>query len=150
MKRLKNILKWYVAIENELDLIIFSILSRKDVQDEIIRLNTEVQLYEEGVDSKNRIIGYYAPYTKEYKQVTGQRYDHITLQDTGYFYKSFRIYLKRDYFIIDADGKKEDKDLFKIYGQDVAGLTKYSIDELRKKIKPYFVEQIRKRINAII
>ena len=60
----------------------------------IIDLNTEEQLYSQGVDSKGVQLGEYSIYTKGLKQNKGQRTDHITLKDTGEFYKSFSIRLE--------------------------------------------------------
>jgi len=51
-------------------------------------------------------IGSYSPYTVMLKKEKGQRTDHITLLDTGAFYDSFKIFLNRDNFIINADDEK--------------------------------------------
>lgn len=94
----------------------------------IIDLNTEEQLYSQGVDSKGVQLGEYSTYTKGLKQNKGQRTDHITLKDTGEFYKSFSIRLEGSSFRIIADGQKEDTNLFKEYGIDILGLTEDSMD----------------------
>ena len=60
--------------------------------DKVVELNTQGQLYDKGVDSEGTpleaIGGDYAPITKRYKAQQGQRFDHITLHDTGGFYAS--------------------------------------------------------------
>ncbi len=94
----------------------------------IIDLNTEEQLYSQGIDSKGVQLGEYSIYTKGLKQNKGQRTDHITLKDTGEFYKSFSIRLEGSSFRIVADGQKEDTNLFKEYGIDILGLTEDSMD----------------------
>ena len=94
-----------------------------EVQDEIIRMNTEDQLEEDGIDSLGRGLGEYSPFTIMKKRSKGQRFDHITLKDTGKFYDSWRIVVNTDGFILDADDQKEDTALFEVYGNDVLGLT---------------------------
>jgi hypothetical protein len=87
----------------------------KDVQDEIIRINTEDQLEEEGIDSLGRKLGDYAPSTIAYKRRKGQRYDHVTLKDTGDFYNSFNVKVNVNEIIIDADdSSKYNKPLFEV------------------------------------
>jgi len=94
-----------------------------EVQDEIIRMNTEDQLEEAGIDSLGRSLGEYSPFTIIRKRSKGQRFDHITLKDTGKFYDSWRIVVNTDGFTLDADDQKEDTALFEVYGNDVLGLT---------------------------
>jgi hypothetical protein len=73
------------------------------------------------------------------------RTDHITLKDTGEFYKSFRIKVENDGFKITADTIKENTDLAQIY-PDVIGLTKESKQMVSELITPYFIESIRKEL----
>lgn len=46
----------------------------------------------------------------------------MQLKDTGEFWRSFNVVLEDDGFIIEADGQKDDTNLFVKYGEDVAGL----------------------------
>mgnify|MGYP007121703504 CR=1 FL=1 len=71
------------------------------------------------------------------------RTDHITLKDTGEFYKSFRIKLENDGFRITANAIKEDTDLAQIYPK-VIGLTKENKAEVVVIVAPYLAEIIRK------
>src|ERR1017187_5547833 len=64
----------------------------KEFNDFIIELNTQTQLYEQGIDSTGESIGEYSAYTKMLKKEKGQITDHVTLKDTGEFYKSFKTY----------------------------------------------------------
>lgn len=93
----------------------------------IIDLNTQEQLFEQGIDSKGRSLGEYSTYTRGLKQNKGQIFDHITLKDTGEFYRSFSLKLEGASFRIVADGQKEDTNLFKEYGIDILGLTEDSM-----------------------
>ena len=63
----------------------------RNAKDEIIRLNTYDQLYNEGIDSEEISLGEYALFTQAEKISKGERYDHVTLKDTGAFYDSFII-----------------------------------------------------------
>lgn len=109
----------------------------------IIDLNTEEQLYSQGVDSKGVQLGEYSIYTKGLKQNKGQRTDHITLKDTGEFYKSFSIRLEGSSFRIIADGQKEDTNLFKEYGIDILGLTQDSMSVVVTAAVPIIQKYIK-------
>ncbi len=108
----------------------------------ILELNKE-QLYEDGVRSDGSLIGQYSDTTIEYKIRTGQRYDHITLNDKGFFYDSFKLELKDNDLIFDANpfkikkrfGKIKVTNLFKEYGIDVMGLTNENIEYVLNGLK---------------
>ena len=107
---------------NEKDAWLFVI--DKEVKDEIIRLNTQEQLFDEGIDSLNRTLGDYTPYTVVLKKAKGQRTDHITLKDTGAFYNSFKVQVTSTGIIIQADDSSiYDIPLTKSFGLDILGLT---------------------------
>lgn len=114
----------------------------------IIDLNTIDQLYNQGVDSRGVSLGDYTAYTKSLKQQKGERYDHITLKDTGEFYKSFRIIFTGDALQIVANPIKDDTNLFKEFGIDIVGLTEDSMAVVTTKalqlIKPYIKQQLLK------
>lgn len=114
----------------------------------IIDLNTIDQLYNQGVDSRGVSLGDYTAYTKSLKQQKGERYDHITLKDTGEFYKSFRIIFTGDALQIVANPIKDDTNLFKEFGIDIVGLTEYSMSVVITKalqlVKPYIKQQLLK------
>lgn len=112
----------------------------KDVQDEIIRINTEDQLEEEGIDSLGRKLGDYAPSTIAYKRRKGQRYDHVTLKDEGDFYNSFNVKVNVNEIIIDADdSSKYNKPLFEVWGVDVLGLTDDNMNYIKQMILENYI-----------
>lgn len=121
-------------------------LSQKEVQDEIIRLNTINQLYEEGIRSDGSPLGPYQPFTIEIKRQKGQPYDHVTLRDTGEFYASFRVFYDADTFEVTADGDKGDKNLFDVYGDNVLGLTEFNLERIKQLILQYYAEFIVQRV----
>ena len=102
----------------------------EQVQDEIVRLNTQDQLFDKGIDSLNDTLGDYSPITVTIKRRKGQKTSNITLKDTGEFYDSFDVVVKRDGLEITADTMKEDNDLAEMFGIDILGLTDDSLDKL--------------------
>lgn len=128
------------------DLIIENILKDKGFQRFIIDLNTEEQLFEQGIDSLGASLGEYTTFTKAVKKAKGQRLDHITLEDTGEFYKSFAIKVQNGGFLIIADGQKEDTNLLDRYGKEILGLTDENlqivIDAIKEKLIPIIISKI--------
>lgn len=120
----------------------------------IIDLNTKSQLYQQGIDSKGiKLSEYsrnngYSNRTKEIKQAKGQPTNRITLNDTGEFYRSFRVKLFSDELMIFANPLKDDDNLFDEWGTDIVGLTEESIVTLAEYakiiIKPYIKQQLLK------
>jgi len=142
MEVLAKYLKKFISLERNAFKIVFD---TSEMKDKIIYLNTIEQLYEKGIDSEGlELYPFYAQSTILYKQEKGQRYDHVTLKDTGAFYNSFAVIVGKDYFLIDADPEKEDTNLLDIYGEDVLGLTEDSKQEIVKLADKILGEKIRK------
>jgi hypothetical protein len=128
------------------DAIWFNVVDQ-EVKDMIIQMNTEDQLEEQGIDSLGRSLGDYSPYTIIEKQLKGQRYDHITLKDTGAFYDSWVVTVSRDAITIDADDTSlYDQPLFQVWGEDVLGLTDENMDILRAVIADKYIEYIYEQL----
>lgn len=136
---------------NELSVSVFKL---PDVQRFIIRLNRVEQLYNEGLDSNDKVIGTYSYTTalmageESYifnglvsTKKVGEPY---TLFDSGVFYESFRVRIDADGFVIIANTKKEDRDLMDL--GPILGLTQQSKDELAEKITPLLIEAVRESI----
>ncbi|MFM7856693.1 MAG: hypothetical protein ACKO96_33400, partial [Flammeovirgaceae bacterium] len=130
---------------NDADAWLFA-FSHKDLRDEIIRLNTENQLFEEGIDSEGRDLGEYRPFTIEVKRKTGLPWDHVTLFQTGEFYASFRVTYDANGFSIDANGDKPDKNLFDVYGDNVLGLTSFNMERIKTVILQYYVKYVEETL----
>ena len=118
----------------------------KDVQDEIIRLNTEEQLEEQGTDSLGRQLGKYSPLTIMYKRLKGDRFDHITLKDTGEFYDSFTVVVHVNEIVIDANDQKDDTALFEVYGVDVLGITEDNMKFIKEMILENYIKFLQNEI----
>jgi hypothetical protein len=128
-------------------------LGHEDVRKEILRLNFENQLFEEGIDSlgqpvTNKLTGSsnYSPFTIDIKRKTGLPYDRITLFQDGTFYRSKRLTYDSESYTIDANGDKSDKNLFDVYGDDVLGLTDFNKERIEIVILRYYDEWFEKRL----
>lgn len=106
---------------------IFKAVIDSKMKDFIIELNQN-QLFDLGEDSEGkRLFSFlpdqpYAPYTIFIKEQSGLPSDRLTLFQTGAFYKSFKVEVEGNDIILDADGQKEDSNLFEDYGEDILGL----------------------------
>lgn len=132
----------------DVDKILFDVWSNIKVQLFIEQLNTEgqptSQLMSQGVDSLGVSLGKYSPFTVQVKLSKNQRIDHITLKDTGEFYESWDIKPFLKGFIINAQGQKDDDNLFEIYGKDILGLTDENIKILSEFITPFYTNSTKK------
>lgn len=98
----------------------------------IADMNSQVQLYEQGIDRNGDKIAEYAPYrplTIQIKLMKGQPTSRVTLRDTGDFHASFKVIANNISFFIDASDIKTDM-LIKKYGEQILGLTEDNLNEL--------------------
>ncbi len=113
------------------------LFASREFRDTIIYLNTWDQLYDRGIDSEGKSLGHYQPYTVFLKELKGQPTDHITLRDTGDFYKSFRVTLSNLDIQIVCDPIKYGPlgvvNLLMQWGKEIIGLTDESMSILRDK-----------------
>ena len=116
----------------------FQVINR-DVQFEIIRLNTDDQLYEEGIDSLGNGIG---DYSETSVNVYGKTAGHITLKDTGAFYQSFVVKVNSNGIMIVANDVKDDTVLTDRYGIDILGLTEENLEVVRNMLKTNYINYI--------
>lgn len=117
------------------------------VKEFVIQMNTIDQLYDEGIDSLGRKLGDYSPFTVEKKKSKGQRYDHITLKDKGYFYDSWIVIVDKKGLLLDADDEsKYDEPLFTLYGEDVLGLTEENKLKLFYIIRENYINYIKNEL----
>lgn len=114
---------------------------------DIIDMNTQDQLYDQGITATGVSIWDYDPYsdyTVEMKRQKGQPYDRVTLRDEGDFHRSFEVEVDNEKFTIVASDRKTVKLLHR-YGKEIMGLTQHNIEELEKGvILPLLMEQAKK------
>ncbi len=130
---LDEVKAWYFAIDI-------------DLQNNIIKLNTIDQLFNDGIDSLGDSLGEYSPFTVELKKAKGQPTDRITLKDTGDFYKTFKVEVKDDSFFINANPIKDDNNLFDDFGSEIVGLTEDNQKKISKTILDNTIKYIRKQL----
>jgi hypothetical protein len=105
----------------------------KENETVICELNSQDQLFEQGITRDNTKISDYAPYspyTVMLKQLKGAPTSRVTLRDEGDFHRSFYIEFEFDGFKIRASDWKEE-DLVKSYGKKILGLTDENFLEVR-------------------
>ena len=121
---------------------------------EITDLNTKGQLLK-GIDSTGDTFGLYhsVGYSLLKDSLAGRQasFGVVDLRLTGDFYKTFYVIARDtdDYFSIEADTIKEDKDLIVEYGQDILGLTEQSKDILNTKLIPDLINGFKKQIGTV-
>ena len=117
---------------------------------EILRLNTEVQLFKQGIGCDNvKLRPEYAALTKRLKKKSGQPINRVTLRDTGEFHENFIIEYSQDSITIKAEptireGVDLSQHLAERYGENIYGLTEKHIERTQKIIKPAIIAQILK------
>lgn len=121
------------------------IMSDERFKDYYIQLNQE-QLYEDGKDSNDNFLEPYSRFTVAIKRKKGQPSDRTTLKDTGKFYRSFKITVNSGGFTIDADGQKDNINLFDRYGIDILGLNQMNTFQFQNLI----ASEIKNRILQIL
>jgi hypothetical protein len=115
------------------------ILNRKSIQKFITDLNTKVQLFEQGEDSRGielaAIGGAYAPSTIRIKARKRQPSNRVTLKDTGDFYKTFSITVHPNAnFTISANTNKGGQDLEDPWGENIVGIQKDNVDVVMDRL----------------
>lgn len=120
----------------------------KTLSNMILEMIQQDQLFNEGVDEDGDIIGTYSEWTEMLNpdKVAGS---HYTLFDTGEFYKSMRIVVLNDSFVVEAQPVKIDEDgkktnLFEKYGEGIIGLTDENKQKLAIEIKERFIIEVNK------
>tara|TARA_R110000824_G_scaffold180161_1_gene360629 strand:+ start:1029 stop:1487 length:459 start_codon:yes stop_codon:yes gene_type:complete len=122
------------------------------VQKFILDLNRVDQLFNKGVDSKNRALGVYTPFTINSKNERGVPVPsdfHITLFDTGQFYSTFVIIPGKDFFEIDANPIREDSNLFEDFGDDILGLNDENLQILIDFFKETVVLRVKEQLRLL-
>lgn len=149
---LKNLANNVINLQaTELSVSVFALPEMKQF---ILRLNRFEQLYSEGVDANDKIIGTYSYTTALYAGEETYIYNGVpstkkfgepyTLYDTGEFYASFSVRILADGFSIVANTDKVDGDIIR-FGE-ILGLTTNSKNELAQKMLPFLQTAIREAI----
>ena len=143
---IKNVLKNVRKLDGKK--ILHDSLDNSQIQSDIIGLNTDEQLFKQGVFADGKPTGDYAtntiygtPFYKG-KIEKNQPYDHRTFKDTGAFYGSFKFINGQDGFVITANTKIHGKDLQESNGK-IVGLTDESISTVREWVAPICIAKTK-------
>ncbi len=129
----------------DVDKILNKVWRNPRVENFIVDLITQKQLFEKGEDGKGVSLGEYSPFTIQIKVEKGQRVDHITLLDKGEFYESVRVFALSKGFRVEADGDKGEGDnLFDDFGQDITLVSEENLIILSDFIQPFFEMEANK------
>ena len=133
--------------------VAFFVFSEKEVQKIIIDLNRIDQILYDGINVDGDSLPTYRHtydkvYTFEGKSNIKRAGEPYLLLDTGDFFKSFKVFVTKDGFIIWANDEKEDNNLTQAYGNGskIIGLTDESKARLSQEIIPYIVSFVRAEI----
>lgn len=121
---------------------LWTFVTDRNLKQDIISLIQNNQLRDKGVDENGEVIGFYSMLTEIVSKGKKQQGEHYTLDDTGEFFKSFYITVLKDSFVINADGQKEEDNLFDKYGNGIIGLTDESIEVVKARIKEGFINYL--------
>lgn len=132
-----------ITLKGQENWIFKRVLDNENLKRKIIEWNTEKQLGDEGINALGQIIGLYSYATEFLSGGRKRAGDPFTLNDTGAFWASFEVKVFQGHITIDADGRKEDGDLFDKYGIDILGLTDENLQLLIEHAKELYIEYYR-------
>lgn len=158
MQALKKLCQNVIRINDIFSKLLNQLYNTKEFQDFVVDLNTNKQLYEDGVNNVgirlDSMAGGYTQYTIEIKQQKGQPTDRVTLKDSGDFYKTFRVEVSGDvldivantFLYADFSFEKYIIDGFGTGEQQVIGLTDENLGLVSEKIAGVIIDQLRDAI----
>lgn len=134
LEDVREILEFYANLD--INKVLFVVYKDKLVQLEILDLNRKDQLFDQGINADNQVIGLYTPGTELLSGGKKKAGTHFTFFDTGVFFNTFKLIPLKTGFRIEADGQKDDDNLFDKYGENIVGLTQENIDFLPEILTP--------------
>ena len=145
MKRLSDLIQRLKSLETEMfEAIRFTLEANKET---ILDMNSEIQLFEKGVNRYDVKIASFAPYsdaTVFIKRAKGQPTNRVTLRDEGDFHFSFFIEFSADGFQIKAADWKANN-LVAHYGESILGLTDENFRDLAiNYVAPELIKILKK------
>ena len=118
-----------------------------NVQDEIIRLNTRIQLGEDGIDSLGESLGEYAPLTIDIRTNEGLQVSFVDFRFTGWYWSTWEIEVNARDITINVDDERFNElvnDL--LFSEDHVGLTEENMVIIQNMILINYNENIKRRL----
>jgi hypothetical protein len=143
MEELINRIEKILNNIKNIDTIINIILMQPDIEKFIVELN-QSQLHDRQEDAEGLLLPSYTPFSlmlKKEKFNNASYPTHFTLMDSGDFYNSMKLYLKKEYFTVAGNTIKKNKDLLS-YSKNILGLSVDSVEVLKEKIIPLIIKAV--------
>jgi hypothetical protein len=142
IKKLKSAQLWIDSMDRDIQLLVVE-LNRMQLQ--------------KGFDSNDEELRNIITGRKKYQLATQIIYSeigryiqaggHYTMKHTSKFFNSIHVSeILNDGFEIDADGQKENVNIFDIYGNKIIGLSEGSLDILKDKLRIKMLNKCREYI----
>ena len=110
-----------------------------EYESELCDMNTEQQLYEQGINRLGVKLSDFAPYSETtvmLKRIKGDPYDRVTLRDEGDFHREWKVEADDKGFKLTSSDWKEEL-LGRHYGKEIYGLTEENAQEFTNEyVKP--------------
>ena len=141
--------------------IFFNVVKDNEVKEFILDLNKLEQLFKQGKDANEDIIGVYSQFTEEVNRgktfsfkgtvKTKKAGEPIFLFDTGEFYSSFTVVIRKDGIFITANEILDDgRSLTEMFGDGIVGLNEESLTKLAHGILSKYIKETRSQIDKIL
>ena len=133
--------KRLVALKGQEDKVFKLALDNQTIKKLIVFLNTEKQMGEDSVDGLgNELFNVFT--NRSYysrNDPKGRGGEPYRLNDTGAFWKTFKVAVEQGRIVIDANPMKDSDNLFDAYGQDIVGLDDESLQTLINEALEHFI-----------
>ena len=121
---------WFKAVDEE-------------VQDLVIRLNTEEQLGKGGIDADGNSLGDYAPFTVNVRSDLGLQTDHIDFKVTGDYWRSFDVLVDKNGYTVVSDTERFEELVNELgFTSRHLGLTKENEQKVFKLIREKYLDYV--------
>ena len=142
MKAITEFLNRAKNIRRERNRIFVQFLRGKEVQNFIIDLNREDQLFEKGINSLGELVGRYSLTTEALSGPLSDKKagDPYNFKDTGEFFRSFTVIVSNKGFRIRANTDKPEGE--EVVGSpEIIGLTNESLEKLAERFAPFLIQK---------
>jgi len=131
--------------------ILDDILNSREIKKLIIKLNTKVQLGDEGIDSQGKSLGEYAPFTIVKREDEGLQVRFIDFNFTGKYWKSWKVSAKNGIIKIETDPARFDDLVNDLkFSEDHVGLTKKHLQEVIDAVIKKYQKALQTKVTLLL